>query len=89
MISEKLRKLLVCPACHGAMIYTETKMSRRECREDYPVREGVPVLIAAGSPFYSPPETKGEARARSSLRGWLQRLMIIPYTGISMNARRR
>ncbi len=76
MISEQLRNLLVCPTCHGTLIYTEANVSCQECGEDYPIREGVPVLIAADSPFYSRAETNGaELLARRSSPVWLQRLM--------------
>jgi uncharacterized protein YbaR (Trm112 family)/SAM-dependent methyltransferase len=80
---ESKRSLLVCPACNGALAYTDISASCRECGQVYPIREGVPVLIAPNSPFYGAAdygaaELYQTRSLRDSLPGWLRRLMR-PY----------
>ena len=78
MIAERLRNLLVCPTCRGALRYTEASACCRVCEQDYLIRAGVPVLIVPDSPFYRLAETDAAdamARPRDSLPAWLQRLL--------------
>lgn len=47
---DKLRMLLVCPACRGDLRTIEhtdvlTTLRCEPCRLDYPVEEGVPFLV--------------------------------------------
>ena len=38
--------LLACPACHGPLSLESGHMVCVECKWAYPVRDGIPVLIA-------------------------------------------
>lgn len=79
MTSERVRDLLVCPACQGTLVYAERSVSCQGCGQNFPIRDNVPVLIAPDSPFYNPPETSAAAsRASDSLPAWLRRL-VRPY----------
>lgn len=46
-IHEQLKKILVCPVCHGAVRETEadTELECAGCGRRYPVRDGIPVMI--------------------------------------------
>ena len=46
-IHEQLKKILVCPACHGAIRETEAdaELECAACGHRYPVRDGIPVMI--------------------------------------------
>jgi uncharacterized protein YbaR (Trm112 family) len=76
--SGRLQKLLVCPTCRGGLEFNQEIVCCRECGQDYPIRDGVPVLIAPDSLFYRQSEPKAVPSMRDSLPGWLRRLMK-PY----------
>lgn len=78
MNPEKLRDLLVCPVCQGQLASTDASLSCRGCGRNYPMREGVPVLITPDSPFHHSPEPTPKTSARGPLLSWLRRLMR-PY----------
>lgn len=47
-IDPRLLELLICPNCHGEIEYLEADQKivcRGECRYEYPVREGIPVML--------------------------------------------
>lgn len=71
-----LLELLVCPACHGAVVYHE-RLERIDCTScglRYPVRDGIPIMLIdeAERPATPPgppgPEATG-ASAREPLPG--------------------
>ena len=37
---------LACPACQGALVREERRVKCAACGRDYPVEDGIPVLIA-------------------------------------------
>jgi uncharacterized protein YbaR (Trm112 family) len=48
-MKKKLLSILVCPSCKGPLIY-RTRQKMMICEKDklaYPVRNGIPVLLAA------------------------------------------
>jgi uncharacterized protein YbaR (Trm112 family) len=47
MLSPDLLEILVCPACHGKLDYSEPKQTLAcvSCRRVYPIRDGLPVLL--------------------------------------------
>jgi uncharacterized protein len=47
MLSPDLLEILVCPACHGKLDYSEPKqtLTCTACRRIYPIRDGLPVLL--------------------------------------------
>ncbi|MEK7656487.1 MAG: Trm112 family protein [Elusimicrobiota bacterium] len=50
-MDEELLRLLACPACKGALEYRmePEALDCPSCRRRYPVREGIPVLLASES----------------------------------------
>jgi SAM-dependent methyltransferase len=44
-----LRSILVCPACHGGLDWRSDATSCRECRREYGIEDGIPVLTVAGA----------------------------------------
>jgi uncharacterized protein len=42
-----LLEILVCPACHSQLNYSEAKqtLTCTACRRVYPIRDGLPVLL--------------------------------------------
>ncbi len=51
MIDEELLKMLACPACKAPLERRAEPeaLDCRSCRRRYPVREGIPVLLASES----------------------------------------
>jgi uncharacterized protein YbaR (Trm112 family) len=47
MIDEELRAILACPACHGDLVFEETRIICPTCRKAYPVRDGIPVMLVS------------------------------------------
>jgi len=48
-MKKKLLSILVCPLCKGALIH-QSRQKRMVCERDrlaYPIRNGIPVLLAA------------------------------------------
>ena len=47
-ISEKLLAILACPVCKGGLRYLEEKPALvcDSCRLSFPVRDGIPVMLA-------------------------------------------
>ena len=46
MVDERLLKILVCPECKGDIHPEDDWLICEACRLKYPVREGVPVMLA-------------------------------------------
>lgn len=46
MIDPKLLEILACPACGGDVVFKEEKIACLKCGRKYPVRNGIPVLLA-------------------------------------------
>ena len=46
MIDEKLLSLLACPACQGDLILKDNRIVCTNCERNYPIVDGVPVLLA-------------------------------------------
>ncbi len=47
-LSERLLEILICPNCHGEVVYHEQQSiieCRGECRYRYPVRDDIPVML--------------------------------------------
>lgn len=48
-IPETIRRILVCPRCHGALVdegdAADVGLSCATCAVVYPVRDGIPVLL--------------------------------------------
>lgn len=46
-LDERLLEILVCPDCRGAVDYKDRRhvVVCRECGLQYPVREGIPVML--------------------------------------------
>ena len=44
-LAKELLELLACPLCGGALVETGAFLRCAPCRLDYPVREGIPVLL--------------------------------------------
>ena len=48
-VDPELLKILVCPVCKGRLDYRRGSVETLDCggcRKSYPVREGVPVMLA-------------------------------------------
>ena len=47
MIAKDLLDILVCPACHGPLIYNEPAQTLKcnGCRRVYPIRDGIPIML--------------------------------------------
>lgn len=48
MFDSEILNFLVCPACHGAFAwdYEKSELICCECELAYPIRDGIPVLLA-------------------------------------------
>jgi uncharacterized protein len=47
-IDQRLLDILICPNCHGEVVYVEDRQvieCRGECKYVYPVRDGIPVML--------------------------------------------
>jgi len=44
-ISQELLDILACPVCKGDLDYKKTKLYCKHCKVDYPIEEGIPILI--------------------------------------------
>jgi len=47
-VSKELIAILVCPNCHGKIVYDEdaqTITCTGECRYVYPVRDDIPIML--------------------------------------------
>ena len=47
-VSERLLEILICPNCHGEVVYREQQSiieCEGECRYRYPVRDDIPVML--------------------------------------------
>ncbi len=48
-VSDELRRLLVCPSCRdGELIASDGTLTCSVCRAEYPVRDGIPILLPPG-----------------------------------------
>jgi len=45
MIDDKLLALLSCPACQGDVVLKENKIVCTSCQREYPIVDGIPVLL--------------------------------------------
>lgn len=46
-LDAELLKILACPACKGPLAYQpDSALDCAACRKRYPVRDGIPVLLA-------------------------------------------
>jgi uncharacterized protein len=48
MIDPKLLEILACPACLGDVALKDDKVVCLKCGRVYPIRNGIPVLVADG-----------------------------------------
>jgi uncharacterized protein YbaR (Trm112 family) len=57
-IDPRLRKELICPACHGELKQNDAgdELGCLQCGRIYPVRDGIPVMLVEAA---SPP-TRGD-----------------------------
>jgi uncharacterized protein YbaR (Trm112 family) len=46
-IAENLFKILACPICKADLIYNKDKTGLicNRCKEKYPIRDGIPILL--------------------------------------------
>ncbi|TPW17976.1 MAG: hypothetical protein FD126_3537 [Elusimicrobia bacterium] len=46
-LDAELLKILACPVCKKALSYDEpaSRLRCAPCRRDYPVRDGIPILL--------------------------------------------
>ena len=47
IISERLLRVIVCPACKSSLTldYETSRLRCSPCKQSYPVRDGIPVLL--------------------------------------------
>jgi len=45
-MNQELLNILVCPACGSALRDQEKSLQCTECKNVYPVEDGIPVLLA-------------------------------------------
>lgn len=45
MIDPELLKILICPSCQGSLDEAPEVLVCRQCGLQYPVRDGIPVLL--------------------------------------------
>ena len=45
-IPDRALAMLVCPVCRGSLDWSADTVACRGCGRRYPVRDGIPVLIA-------------------------------------------
>jgi UPF0434 protein HS_0657 len=60
MMNGKLLEIVACPPCHGRLEYDE-QHQRLICRFEklaYPIKNGIPVLLAEQAETLSPSEEK-------------------------------
>ncbi len=46
MIDKELLAILACPACQGDVELKENKIVCRSCGRKYPIKNGIPVMLA-------------------------------------------
>jgi len=46
MIAKELMDILACPVCKGSVELKNDKILCRKCLKAYPVKDGIPVMIA-------------------------------------------
>ena len=46
MIDQNLLAILACPACQGDVELKEEKIVCKKCGRKYPIRNGIPVMLA-------------------------------------------
>ncbi len=46
-ITDRVLAMLACPVCRGGLSRSGDTIVCRECGRQYPVRDGIPVLIAS------------------------------------------
>jgi SAM-dependent methyltransferase len=49
MITKLLQEKLICPACSGALDFTDSSITCLSCRAVYDVVDGIPVMMSPGS----------------------------------------
>ena len=54
MIDEELKRILVCPACKGDLLFEETRIICPACRKAYPIRDDIPVMLINEAQPWSP-----------------------------------
>lgn len=47
---RELWRVLVCPACRGALVWMDSSAACRTCSHTYSVVDGIPVLLSPGAP---------------------------------------
>ena len=45
LISDELMAILACPVCKGDLEKKPKKLVCKKCKEDYPIKEGIPILL--------------------------------------------
>jgi uncharacterized protein YbaR (Trm112 family) len=45
MIDKKLLEILACPVCKGDVKEINDKIFCLECKRQYPIREGIPIML--------------------------------------------
>jgi uncharacterized protein len=64
MLSTELLDILVCPACHGELVAEEAlqRLCCLRCRLAYPVRDGIPVMLADQAEKFTDQGPEGQPR---------------------------
>ncbi|MBD3312623.1 Trm112 family protein [archaeon] len=44
-MSKGLLKILACPVCKGDLVLKSKKLVCKKCKEEYPIKDGVPILL--------------------------------------------
>lgn len=60
MISQDLLNILACPVCKGGLSPNDAAQTLRchTCRLDFPVREGIPVMLVEEASHFSGQNTE-------------------------------
>lgn len=61
-----LLAILVCPRCRGALeaLGAPERLRCARCRLDYPVRDGIPVMLPGEAVSWEPPPVAGGEQGR-------------------------
>lgn len=69
MISKTLLEILACPACDdrpAISVHGDDWLVCKQCDRYYPIKDGIPHMIAEEAVVGGPPETQGEPTAEGS-----------------------
>ncbi|RLE43079.1 Trm112 family protein [Candidatus Woesearchaeota archaeon] len=44
-LPKELLEILACPVCKGDLVEKKNKLVCRRCKIDYPIEDGIPILL--------------------------------------------